>query len=370
MPESDSFYMIRLTPPGAAAIATVRAEGTSALGAVAAEVRARSGKPLGCWPTDRPILALFGAEPGEPVVVHRRGDDAVELYCHGGPAAVARMERALAHAGAERVEWQEWVCRQAASPIAAEAQIALAHARTERTAAILLDQFGGALARALAEVERLLATGNRTAARERIQALLARAEVGRHLTEPWRVVLAGRPNVGKSSLMNAMLGYERAIVHPTAGTTRDLLAATTALDGWPVELTDTAGLLPKQPGCRPDAVLRGGTALARERLAAADLIVLVFDRAVAISAEEADWLRGWPGALPVDNKSDLPAASGPRPAAIATSALRSEGIAELLDHISARLVPEPPAPGAAVPFTEAQRARLRTMAERLDSGAR
>ena len=369
MPESDSFSMIRLTPPGAAAIATVRAEGTGAVGAVAAEVRARSGKPLERWPTDRPILALFGAEPGEPVIVHRR-DDAVELHCHGGPAAVARIECALADAGAARVEWQEWARRQAAGPVAAEARIALAQARTERTAAILLDQFGGSLDRAMAAVERLLAAGNRPAARERIQALLARAEVGRHLIDPWRVVLAGRPNVGKSSLMNAILGYERAIVHPTPGTTRDALAATTAVDGWPVELTDTAGLSAEAPGRPADAVLRGGTALARERLAAADLVVLVFDRAAALAGEEAQWLRAWPEALRVDNKCDLPPAPGPRPATIATSALRGEGIADLLGHISACLVPEPPPPGAAVPFTEGQRARLHAMAERLDSGAR
>ena len=57
-----------------------------------------------------------------------------------------------------------------------------------------------------------------------------------------RVVLAGWPNVGKSSLINALLGYARAIVHPSPGTTRDVVTASTAIDGWPIELSDTAGL--------------------------------------------------------------------------------------------------------------------------------
>ncbi len=338
----------------------MRAEGPGALSAVAAHVRARSGKPPGHWPPDRPILALFGHEPGEPIVVHRCRDGAFELHCHGGPAAVERIERALADSGAARIDWEDWVRRKHPDPIAAEAQVALAQARTERTAAILLDQFGGALRGALAELERLLAAGNRSAAREPIRTLLARAEIGLHLTEPWRVVLAGRPNVGKSSLMNAILGYERAIVHPTAGTTRDVLTATTAIDGWPVELADTAGL-----SLYPhDSVLGRGTALAREQLAGADLVVLVLDRAAPIAAEEEQWLRDWPRALHADNKSDLPRAPGRRPAAIETSALRGEGIADLLDAMVQRLVPEPPPPGTAVPFTEAHCSRLRAMAER------
>src|SRR5690606_16577637 len=79
-------------------------------------------------------------------------------------------------------------------------------------------------------------------ARRRLAALVDRAPLGLHLTRPWHVALAGAPNVGKSSLLNAVLGYGRAIVFDQPGTTRDVLDAVTAIDGWPVRLTDGAGL--------------------------------------------------------------------------------------------------------------------------------
>ena len=152
------------------------------------------------------------------------------------------IEESLVSAGCRRVAWRDWIRTQCDDPIAAAALAALAEARTERTAAILLDQYHGALGRAMEEIRQDFDRGNATSAHQRIDLLLARAKLGEHLTRPWSVVLAGRANVGKSSLMNALAGHRRSIVHPAPGTTRDAVTLGTAIDGWPVELCDTAGL--------------------------------------------------------------------------------------------------------------------------------
>jgi tRNA modification GTPase len=170
--------------------------------------------------------------------------------------------------------------------------------------------------------------------------------------------------VGKSSLINALLGYGRSIVHPTAGTTRDVVTARTAVDGWPVLLADTAGL-----GAGGDALERAGIDLARGQLVQADLVLLVFDMSVPWSADDEGLLAAWPGALVVHNKSDAaiaPVASEPaRPAGLAVSALARQGLDVLVRQMADRLVPHPPPPGAAVPFTPQQVETLQQMRKEL-----
>lgn len=348
--DTNENRVIQLTPPGRGAVATLRIEGPGAIAAVQSQFRPRGGRLLIEYPLDRLVVGHFGGPQGEEVVVRRCGNGAVELHCHGGRAAVAAIEAALVAAGCRPIGWLDWAATQSAGPIAAAALAALADARTQRTAAILLDQFHGALGDALDEIRHAIDLGHRDAARQQIGVLLARAAVGLHLVKPWRVVLAGRVNVGKSSLINALAGYQRSIVHAAPGTTRDAVTLSTAIDGWPVELCDTAGL--RSAGS--DAVEQAGIALAVERLAVADLAILVFDRSVEWSADDDALLQQWPVAIVVHNKCDLPAAGGPRPPGVFTSALQAGGIVELLAGISARLVPDPPPAGAAVPFTAEQ----------------
>jgi tRNA modification GTPase len=370
--------IIQLTPPGRGAVATLRVEGPAAVEAVQPQFRARSGRVLAAFPVDRIVVGRFGGQRGEEVVVRRCGDGAVELHCHGGRAAVAMIEESLASAGCRRVSWRDWMRTQCDEPIAAAALEALAEARTERTAAILLDQYHGALRRAMGEIQEDIERGNASSARKRIDVLLARARLGQHLTRPWNVVLAGRTNVGKSSLMNAVAGYGRTIVHPSPGTTRDAVAVATAIDGWPVELCDTAGFgasdAPER-GCparfgesrrdaqfcesrrdarAPDSIELASVERARERLAQADLVILVADRSVPWSAEDDALVEQWPASILVHNKCDLPAAPGDRPQGFSTSALRGERIDALLETVGRRLVPDPPPLGAAVPFSREQ----------------
>lgn len=354
--------VVPLTPAGRGAIASLLVEGTGAREAVAAHFRTASGRPLEKCPDNRPIFGHFGPESGEEVVVCLRSAESVEIHGHGGYAAVARLVELLTLSGCQRRDWRDWARQQSDDPITADARLALADARTERTARILLDQFHGALRTAVEEIRRWLQHGEHAAARHALETLLGRAALGQHLTTPWRVVLAGPPNAGKSSLLNALVGYQRAIVHAVPGTTRDVVTATTALDGWPVELADTAGL---REAMQP--VEQAGIALAQQTLATADLVLLVFDGSQPWSADDAALVATHSDAILVYNKSDLPPDQTPsRPAGLWTSAIRSEGISSLLPTIATRLVPDPPPPGAAVPFTAAQldalRAALATLA--------
>src|SRR5262249_40580189 len=208
----------------------------------------------------------------------------------------------------------DWERRTAKSPLQAEAAVALGRALTPRTASVLLDQYQGALEQALTEVRAALERGDGAEAEKPLASLTRHAALGLHLTTPWRVGGGGAANVGKSSLVNALAGYQRSIVAETPGTTRDVVTTLLAIDGWPVELADTAGL-------REDAeALEGqGIGLAQAAAGTADLCLWVVDGASAPV---------WPQALPtrvlrVVNKIDLPPA-------------RALGRAEGASRVSAR----------------------------------
>jgi tRNA modification GTPase len=362
-----------LTPPGRSAVASVRVEGTGAAELVRQRFFALDGGLRKAFALGRVLYGRWGGVEGEEIVVCRRPlrrlaeGEAIEIHCHGGDAAVQVIVQSLVDLGAQAVPVQELRSLEIdhlqalptpppASRIASEARFALSQATTLRTASILLEQWAGALQRELAEIGRLLLSSP-GAATERLGTLLLRAPLGLHLTRPWRVVLAGRPNVGKSSLTNALLGYERAIVFDQPGTTRDVVTASAVLDGWPVELTDTAGLRTINDASG-DGLEAAGIAKALEQVAAADLLVLVFDVSQPWREEDQQLCRRWPQAVVVRNKRDLVAddgtAAGNGDFSVATSTVTGEGIQELARHLAARLVPHAPPAGAAVPFTDRQ----------------
>ncbi len=335
-----------LTGAGLGAIAVVRVWGEGALALVDRLFRPNAGRGLGVTPERRLRVGRLGAGTGDEVVVYRLAGppESVEIQCHGGLAATELVLEALEAGGAIRVRADRWVTRTAGSPLRAQAQLDLVRAGTLRAATILLDQARGALD---SELDRLAALPDASAELAAgLATLRAWAAVGTRLVGGWRIALAGRPNVGKSSLLNALAGFERAIVTPVPGTTRDVVRLATAFDGWPVELSDTAGLRTTD-----DPLERAGIAVAQHAHERADRIVLVLDGSAPLAAEDHALRALHPAAIVVASKADLPAAWDPGSlGALAVSAVRGDGLPALIARLGPALVPEAPPPGVAVPF--------------------
>jgi tRNA modification GTPase len=339
-----------LTPPGQGALATLGLHGPGAW----EMVRALFGPHTGSLP-EAPAARTFrlgrlgeGAEgvADEAVlaVTSAGPPPTLELHCHGGREAVRFALDLFAARGARVVGWPDWLRRTTADPLRAAAAVALAEAATARTAAVLLDQHEGAFRRAVTAAVEALDRGDLAAAQEVVGELARRGPLGRHLVRPWRVALAGPPNVGKSSLLNALAGYRRSVVAATPGTTRDVVTVRLAVDGWPVELADTAG-----QRSSTDALEEAGVALARTAAASADLCLWLLDAAAPPVYPETQP----PNLRLVVTKTDLPpawdlSAAGDAPR---VSAVTGAGVPELCAALASWLVPEAPPPGAAVPFT-------------------
>jgi len=343
-------YLACLTPTGTGAIATLALRGPSAW----TLVRELTQRPLPAlpqpgrfWLTRLGDLARGEGEADDVVVAVKRWtpEPWLELHCHGGREVVRLLEDLFAARGVEVRPWQQLEFAFAGDPLQTKALSVLANALTVRTATIALDQYHGAFARAIEAVRTSLKRGDGTEAERVLVELDRYAAVGLHLTMPWRVVIAGAPNVGKSSLVNALAGYQRSVVSPVPGTTRDVVTTLLALDGWPVEVADTAGW--RSPSA--DAALeREGIARARQAMASADLCLWLLDGSTPPV---------WPDAnlgpvRYVVNKTDLPPAwcLGSLDA-VRVSAQTGAGLPALCAAIANWLVPDIPAPGAGVPLT-------------------
>lgn len=361
MSELSEVQAAVVTAPGLGAIAVLRIRGRGALSAVDRLFRPHRGRALANAPDRALRVGRIGGPEGEEVVVaviDRASDPAgsatLEIQCHGGEAAVRRVLGGLAGRGVRIVDAGALVRAEYGSRLAAEGWMALAEAATERAAGILLDQAQGALEGGIRGVLEML-PGRADGAIARVDELLVRSRVGLRLVAGWSVVLVGRPNVGKSRLLNALAGRERAIVSEQAGTTRDVLSVRTALGGWPAELIDTAG-----QRASDDPLEREGVDRARVRQSAADLVIVVLDRSVPLVAEDRAVLEAAPGAVRVANKADRPPAwEAGSLGAFEVSAAMGSGLDALERMVAGRLVPTAIPAGAAVPFTEAQVRRLR-----------
>ena len=290
---------------------------------------------------DRGLVTLFAAPASFT------GEDLAEISVHGSPVVVERLLRTLAAAGARPARPGEFTERAyrlgKIDLVEAEAIRDLIDSRTEGAARAGAKRLGGAISSRLAAVREdlLAASAGLTAtidfaedvgetvdpdvavhlrsARDALARLAASYETGRLLSAGCRVVILGRPNAGKSTLFNALVGSARAIVTEVPGTTRDTLEATIDVCGVPVDLVDTAGLRDTD-----DRVERIGVERAREEGERAAAILYVYDasegwtdadraaltsfdgRPVAVVANKVDRLGGAAPSVPPPDPSALP----------------------------------------------------------------
>ncbi len=340
-----SDFVSILTPPGRSALATLTATGPGVW-----DIVRRHFRPAGGALPESPVMGRFwlgrlGADLADEVVLAVVGADRVEIHGHGGEEISRCLVELFTSAGALVVEGIALLGASDAAPRL------LPFTTTTRTASIVLDQVAGAWTREVRAARLALEAGDFSSARSMIEALASRWHVGRHVVEPFRVVIAGAPNVGKSSLANAITGYQRSIVAPTPGTTRDLVSTSLAVEGWPIVLTDTAGL--RFTG---EDLEGRGIDQARGALAEADVVLWVVDSATPPVWGETIGEK----THVVLNKIDLPPAWDTTGIdAMRVSAATGAGVANLVAALGGWLVPELPPDGAGVPLTAAQADGLR-----------
>lgn len=259
-------------------------------------------------------------------------EDVVELQCHGGVAALQKVLALCLVQGASLAEPGEFTKRAFLNGridlTQAEAVMDIIHAKSEAAlTAALRAQRGELSARIkslrselvdvivnleakidypeddIEDVTYIDAEAKVAQVQAGLEELLATGHTGKILREGLRVAIVGRPNVGKSSLLNAFLEEERAIVSDFAGTTRDVIEEQTLIGGVPVVLSDTAGIRSTE-----DFVEKTGVERSRSTLAAAQLVLCVLDASMPLQAEDIDLLRQLDSkqALLVLNKTDLP----------------------------------------------------------------
>jgi tRNA modification GTPase len=404
--------------PGRAGIAVVRISGPQAA-ELARQVFISRDAPGSALPARRAVLGRIRDPRREqdldeglltffPAGASYTGEDVVELSLHGSPVLVEALLDTLCALGGQLAEPGEFTLRAflhgRIDLAQAEAVRDVIEAKTLTQAQVAARQRSGELSQRLRPVKELLIdvvvqlesavefveedldldSRERTAAKLRqlvddLDRWITSFRRGRLVREGFTLAIVGRPNVGKSSVFNALLSHERSIVADLPGTTRDLVSESTSIDGVPVRLLDTAGV--RETG---DRIERLGVDRSFQAIADADAVLLVVDGSEP-RAPEDDGLRqrlaGLP-ALAVFNKADLPAAwsgaerdefTGPTGCAV-VSALTGEGIDALRKVIICHLLGEAPERDGVLVTNlrharclEASREALRRAAVALDS---
>ena len=364
------------TAPSTGAVGIIRVSGAGAFEIADRVFFPRDGRPLSAHEPRRLIFGLARASSGEvldnclgvrmPGPSSYTGEDVAELQCHGGGGVMSLVLRALLDAGARMAVPGEFTRRAFLNGkldlVQAEAVADLIDAdwqgAVQNAAAQLSGTFGDRIRELYDKLRDLSAeysavmdyadqfvdAGDGSALRARLDgldgelcSLCEGIAAGRIVKNGLRTCIAGRPNAGKSSLFNRLLGYARSIVTDEAGTTRDVVSEKALIAGVPLVLSDTAGIRGTQ-----SAPERAGVALAREEAGRAELLLLVFDGGEPLTPEDEELIAlARPGkTVLICNKSDLPRCdaawarlqSAGHPV-ISISAVTGEGMDALLEEI-------------------------------------
>lgn len=363
------------TPLGEGGIGIVRLTGPEAIGVAAGLFHSTRGDSLEDAPThtlhygqimvgERLIDEVLVSVMRPPRTYTR--EDVVEINCHGGIVATRAVLDAVLSAGARMAERGEFTKRAflngRISLDQAKAVLDIVRARTILGLEAAVDRLGGRFSNALSEIRAKLAEVLADLEVEidypdldvdveavlpriddlsgRVDTLLAQSAQGRIIREGLTIAIVGRPNVGKSTLLNALLAEERAIVTPIPGTTRDTVEEEASLGGIPVRWIDTAGL--REPS---DPVEAEGVRRTQEAIDRSDLVLCLLDRSEPLTQEDREILdRAWgiPTVLVV-NKTDLPdrigaASLGSWDERLDVSAKAGRGIEDLRETILRLLV--------------------------------
>ncbi len=318
------------TPIGEGGIGVIQVSGPGSLGIVDTVFKGKKLKDLKRAESKRLYygdIQSNGSTVDEVIVnVLRKedsftGEDLVEVNCHGGIMAVKKTLECIVSAGAKEVNWKELAGRSRLNKkidrIQEETLLEIPKAKTKLGVKVLLDQYNGALSSFIQKTaEQVEECDNNSkqiyVINNRLKEILATAAFGCAMTSPQKLIITGKPNAGKSTLINALLKEDRLITHEEPGTTRDAIDEMISIGSIPFTIIDTAGIRETD-----HEVEKLGVMESKKQIIQADKIVIVFDSSRPVEKEDREIVKFIDELelqkadknitiFPVLNKTDLP----------------------------------------------------------------